>query len=126
MHFWKRSLRFTIRGVLLLTLVVAVALAVWRCRPSPSLVVEMTSRGTVLVEDKEVSRTELAAVLGRESARRNRWWMRGVLTIAADPDTAYQDCLELLELGRANGFEETTLSVREKGSDLPEPGKRRK
>ena len=76
MPSWKPSPRFTIRGVLLLTLVVAVVLAVWRCRPSPWLAVEVTPRGTVMVQDKEVLVAELPAVLGRESERRKLWWMR--------------------------------------------------
>jgi biopolymer transport protein ExbD len=108
---WKPSFRFTIRGVLLLTLVVAVVLAVWRCRPSPWLAVDVTSRGTVLVQDKDVPVAELPAVFSRESARRKFWWMRGGLAIRADPDTPYQDLVELFDVASASGFDQITLTA---------------
>jgi len=111
MPSWKPSLRFTIRGVLLLTLLVAVVLAMWRCRPSPWLEVELTARGTVRVQDREVPVAELAEVFRRDIAWRKRWWMSGSVVLRAGPDTVHLDCMEIIDLASASGYDSVMLTV---------------
>ena len=108
---WKLTPRFTIRTLLVVTLLVAIALAVWRTRPSPTLTVELTASGTVLIDQREVSNAELSAKFDWECTWRKWWFIKPMLDIRADRGASHQNVLQLVEVAKANGFERFMISL---------------
>lgn len=103
--------RFTIRSLLIVILLVACFLAVWRTRPSPTLSVQLTSRGIALVDGDKVSMYRLSDVLRREGERRQFWFVRGALIIKADRSTKFGMIKNVVDLGKKAGFARLTVHV---------------
>ena len=104
--------QFRLRSVLVLILVAAVMLAIWRTRPADHLVVEVLPTGSFKVNGSEYSKPMLSDALRREHAWRRIWRMNDeTIRLTPDPQTAHSDVVELVELGRDAGFEKIVLSI---------------
>ena len=91
-------------------------LAIWRTRPSKHLTVEMLSTGSVKVSGSEYSKSTLSDVLSREHKWRRVWRMNDeIIHLLHDSRMQHSDVIELIELielGRAAGFERFVFASR--------------
>lgn len=105
---WRQ---FSLRFMMTVLSVVAIGLAIWLQRPSPDLVIDLATGGSMQIEGRLVEQETLGDHLKSESDYRKIWLTDCQLQIRADADTKTSELQNVIELAQSVGIEEISIAI---------------
>ena len=105
-----RRSQITIRTLLLVTFLSAVAVVVWLNRPSGQLAIEITQDGVILLDGQATQHESLRRNLNLTSSWHNLWRKNCKVTIFAKLDTPRSVISEIVDDARSAGLQVLSVS----------------
>ena len=106
-----RRFRLTIRALLFVTAIAAIAATVWINRPRDTVLVKVDDSGTIFVDDTAVRKGALTKLLTSKQRWFATWGKEMEVVIAAVGSTPTTTITEIIENVDAAGVENVTLRV---------------
>jgi biopolymer transport protein ExbD len=104
-----RFTRYHIRSLLILTTIVAIVLAVFRLRPSPTVTVDVSGDGSIAIAGQRVAPEALQNRLEAELASRRHWMMNGNVVIETDREVSFNTFKAVVENPGLAGSSRVTI-----------------
>ena len=108
-----RKFQVSVRTLLLLTTLSAIAISIWLCRPTGEVVLNVDESGAVTVDDKSTSASQIAGRLKSKLQWHNLWLTECELVMMPASTTPTSSINKIVKSASELGFEKMVLRVLE-------------